>query len=54
MVATTTSTKFLKILEMKTIFMLTLSGESKSRPEFYQLDEARLQYARSKLRLEFI
>ena len=45
---------------MKIIFLLTLRGESKGRPEFYQLDEARLQYAkflsvaRSKLRLEFV
>ena len=60
MIATTTSPKFLKILKMKIIFLLTLRGESKGRPEFYQLDEARLQYvkflsvARSKLRLEFV
>ena len=60
MIATTTSPKFLKILKMKIIFLLTLRGESKGRPEFYQLGEARLQYAkflsvaRSKLRLEFI
>ena len=60
MIATTTSPKFLKILKMKIIFLLTLRGESKGRPEFYQLAEARLQYAkflsvaRSKLRLEFV